>query len=251
MSWRVEHANPFALARELPEELVQTCLVRVPRDLPESCLRALLSEIHRVVRGDGTLWVASQGAPSARVNVALEAGWLLPDDDLAAGRRYRCGALGGRLTLFAKRPEFYFNPQVPLLASVVRCQGHSVAGPRRRLGVSHERRSWCVPSAGRGLSPAVIRWCIHASTAPCACAVCGAAWRRFPGATTPERRWRPGCAHDNGRGRCLLLDPLCGVADVGVLAVRLGRGFLGIEPNFDTALRAAARMSSSQSGARQ
>jgi hypothetical protein len=246
MSWRIEHAHPFALARELPDELVQTCLLRVPRGLPEPCLRALLSELHRVVRDDGTLWIASQGARAARVTPARDAGWLVPDDAPRPGRRYRCGALGGHFTLCAKRPAFHFNPHAPLLASAVRCQEHSVAGPRRRPGARLERRAWCVPQ-GRGLPPAVIRWCIRTSTSPRACAVCGAAWRRFPGATTPERRWRPGCEHGNGRGRCLVLDPLCGLADVGVEAVRLGRGFLGVEPDSFTALRAAARMTNSQS----
>lgn len=242
MSWRIEHANPFAVVQELPDELVQTCMLRVPRDLPEPCLWTLLRELHRIVRDDGTLWIASYGSPAAIANAARETGWLVPDDDPRAGRRYRCGAEGSRLTLCAKRPDFHFNPRAPLLASVVRRQQHSRAGRRPRLGIGHERRAWCVPPSDRGLPPNVIEWCIQTSTSPRACSVCGAAWKRFPGATTPERRWWSACEHGNDRGRCLVLDPLCGLADVGVVAVRLGRGFLGVEPDLDAALRAAARM---------
>jgi hypothetical protein len=252
MSWRIEHANPFALVRDLPDELFQTCLLRVPRDLPDPYLFDLVYEVHRVLRDDGTLWIgfAGLGAPAGRLHFLEAAGWLRPDRDAHAGRQYRCLQNGRSLfTLFAKQPSFHFNYRPPLLSQVSPCGERT--GPDRRerlISSSQARRAWCVSPGGPGVPSRAIEWCIHASTSPCGCGICGAAWRRFPGAKAPERRWRPGCEHGYAHGRCLVLDPFCGLGEVALAAVRLGRGFLGIERDFATALRATARVVNAEIG---
>jgi hypothetical protein len=247
MSSRIEHANPFALLAELPNELVQTCFLRVPPDLPDPCLLVLLGELHRVLRDDGTLWITFPrlAAPIERLRLVEQAGWLLPAEHRqATSNPYGCVTrCGGSVTLCAKRLAFHFNPRRPLAGTGYRFPSQSCAGRRSHRTSRPTRRPWCIPVGAEGaLTPDVIEWCIRLSTSPRACEVCGAAWRRWPGATTPDRRWRPGCWHGKGRGRCLVLDPFCGLGQVGVLAVRDGRSFLGVESDFDTARRASARL---------
>ncbi len=247
MSWRIEYANPFALLAELPNELVQTCFLRAPSDLPDACLLMLLGELHRVLRNDGTLWITFPrlAAPTERLRVVERAGWLFPTEyRQAESNPYRClTRRGGSVRLCAKQLAFHYNPQRPLARTGYRfstqlCAGRLCSGTCRPA-----RRPWCIPvGETEALTPQVIEWCIRSSTSPRACEVCGAAWKRWPGATTPERGWQPGCRHGKGLSRCLVLDPFCGLGQVGALAVRHGRSFLGVESDFDTARQAAARL---------
>lgn len=254
MSWRIEHANPFALLAELPNELVQTCFLRVPPDLPDPCLLVLLGELHRVLRNDGTLWITFPrlAAPVERLHLVEQAGWLFPAEyRQAKSNPYRCVTrCGESVRLCAKQPAFHFNAQRPLIRTGYRFSTASCAGRRPSGAWRPTRRPWCIPlGETQALTPEVIEWCIRRSTSPRACEVCGTPWRRSPGATTPERRWRPGCRHGKGRGRCLVLDPFCGLGQVGVLALRDGRSFLGVENDFDTARRAATRLARCELGA--
>jgi DNA modification methylase len=60
-----------------------------------------------------------------------------------------------------------------------------------------------------------------------------------------RERWRSTCTHKGGRGRCLVIDPFCATADTGIVAVRWGRQYLGIDPNpanVDTARRRLAKL---------
>jgi DNA methylase len=234
MSWRIEQANPFAVLCELPDGLFQTCLLRLPTDLPGPCVHLSLGEVFRVTREDGTLWLVGVEHHAA----AEEAGWCRPRSSPAHRRLHPHG--GSRcpsVTLFAKHPKFHFNPR-PLPLGYARSR-HSRLHPR-----SHDhRRAWCVPSGtGSAIPPSLIEWCIRASTSPRACEICGAAWRRNPGASSVERLWRPGCPHGNGRGKSLVLDPFCGTGEIGVLAVLAGRSFLGIECKPRSASVAARRL---------
>jgi hypothetical protein len=248
MSWRIEHANPFALLAELPNELAQTCFVRAPRDLPEPCLLRILADVHRVLRDDGTLWLSLQGRghSSQLAELIGVLGWRIVDTKSipnAPGVLIRAG-----VRLLSKQPAFHFNLRRQL-ARNRHCFTQSCAGRRRSGACPPTRRPWCIPAGSTDrLTPEVIEWCIRTSTSPRACEVCGAAWRRWPGATTSEPRWLPACRHGKGRGRCIVLDPFCGLGQVGVLAVRDGRSFLGVESDFDTALRAGARLARCELG---
>jgi len=235
MSSRIEHANPFALVQELPDGWAQTCFVRAPRDLPAPCLLAILDDLHRVVRDDGTLWLALPGrGPSKQlVELIRVLGWRVAD-----GARW-----WGALTLLTKQPEFYLDPRPRPSLSIggdrpTRCPAPHRGGARE---ARRRRRAWCAPANGV-IEDEVAQSCILAGTSPYACGVCGAAWKRRQAAKGAPVRWTPACRHTNDRGRCLVLEPFCGVASIGVAAVGLGRGYLGIERDGELAARADRRL---------
>jgi DNA modification methylase len=122
--------------------------------------------------------------------------------------------------------------------------------------------------------------CILAATAPTACSVCGAPWRRIveskrliAGESAPSGRqsageglrtgragspswvhagkvlnhretvgWEPSCRHDDPGSRCVVLDPFAGMATTGIVAERLGRDFIGVELSPTYAQMARARL---------
>lgn len=238
MSFRIEQTDPLTLLSELPDGWAQACVTTPRRDMPVAHLIAVLDEVHRVLRSDGTLWLAlTRGGNSHEFALALKkTGWLKP-----------ATAIPRELLLLTKQPEFSFHPPYPPPGR------HGTQSPLcPRYPVSQRpgqrcqrcpvpRRGWCVPSPGAaGIPPReVIEWCILASTVPCACAVCGAPFK------APARcgeRWRSTCTHRNGRGRCLVIDPFCGTGDTGMVAIRRGRQYLGIDPNAASVATARARL---------
>jgi hypothetical protein len=221
MSFRIEHADPLALLGELPDSWAQTCFTNPPRDLPVPYLLAVLDEVYRVLRPDGTLWLAlTRGGNTQEIWRAVQdTPWLRPLPATTTPRR---------MLLLAKQPEFLFKPKRPAPSIVTQ---PTVQQPGRGCHACRvPRRAWCVPSPAAAGVPAreVIDWCLSASTVPCACEVCGAPCR--PLALCGER-WRSACAHKGGRGRCLVIDPFCATAEVGIVAVRRGRHYLGINPD--------------------
>jgi len=120
--------------------------------------------------------------------------------------------------------------------------------------------------------PALVEPCILSGTSPRACEICGAPWKRLTeksrsfesgsgrsgrdptgkngpglqggGETRDIRRgpclqvettgWQPTCSCDNeGKGRCLVLDPFAGSGTTGEVALKHGRDYLLIELNRD------------------
>jgi hypothetical protein len=252
MSWRIEHADALTLLRELPDNWAQTCVTSPPRDLPVHYLLAMLSEVHRVLRDDGTLWLALPGrGNSPRLARSIEEeGWLRPEYPRAVLAAHRAARSCGAVLLFTKQPRFLFNQRRAIPASYSHDAGRCALHPRsprpnRACGRPHSRRrAWCVRSgAAAGVRPeAVIEWCILSSTLPRACRVCGTPWQRVPATARREASWRAACEHGNGRGRCLVLDPFCRSGAAGVIAQRLGRDFLGVEHNAATARLARRRL---------
>jgi hypothetical protein len=245
MSWRIEHANPLTLLQELPGRLAQTCLLTPPRDLPASVLLDVLGEVHRVLRADGSLWVALPGRGAQRQllqSINLE-GWQ-PHQHNSSLAEQRAPHARGRVLLFSKQPSFLFHPPRVPAAAGARDAGRCWRPGSSRLGLGgcwrSSRRAWCLPTAGV-LPCELVEWCIVASTTPRACGVCGAAWQRRPGASSGER-WRAVCAHSNGRGRCLILDPFCHTGRTGLIAQRLGRSYLGVTRDAACAARARRRL---------
>lgn len=234
MSWRIETANPLALMRDLPAGWAQTCIAQPPSDLPAPSLLAILDAVHRVLRKDGTLWIAlAQGAGQLAQSIEA-AGWLHPTQD---------GRLG-ELVLFTKRSEFYLNYQ-PERRHLRPRAGHPECGGTRRVArrPGTARRAWCVPAQGdtQQLNAKTIRDCLLASTSPCACGFCGAPSKKHAGLYKASH-WRPGCGHRDSTSSCLVLDPFCGSGTAGEVAIALGCHYLGIEPNERTAARARARL---------
>jgi len=240
MSHRIEQADPLTLLRELPEEWAQTCVTSPPPDTPLLYLLAVLEEVHRVLRSDGTLWVGLANNPDAH-----ELMWMLRDTDWL--RPLPSDVTPRHVLLLTKQPDFLFHPQRRLSGTGSRrdraCSGSGIGLPRAH-GCSRPRRAWCVPSPRLDGSPSrrVLEWCVLASTGPGACEVCGAPSRQM----ASRREWRSTCPHRNGRGRCLVIDPFCGTGDTGIVAIGQGRHYLGIDhgpETVETARRRIARMS--------
>jgi hypothetical protein len=240
MNFRIEQTDPLALLRELPERWAQTCVTSPRRDAPVPYLLAVLDEVHRVLRADGTVWLAlTRGGNTHELKRALrDTRWMQP---------LPASAIPRGVLLLTKQPVFLYKPQRPI-ERVVSLQ--SAACPRypvaQRPGhgcprCPMPRRAWCVPSPGAGGIPAreLIEWCVLASTVPCACEVCGAPFRQ---SVRCRERWRTTCAHKAGRGRCLVIDPFCATGETGVIAVRRGRQYLGIDPNQASAQIAHRRL---------
>ena len=129
--------------------------------------------------------------------------------------------------------------------------------------------------------PKLIEPCILAGSSPRACEICGAPWERVverqagvskecpktqaahearggtgkPVGTVGKSGsgridgysittgWQPTCACQNsGKARCIVLDPFMGSGTVGLVAVKLGRSYLGIELNPEYAEMARKRI---------
>jgi hypothetical protein len=244
MSWRIEHSDALTLLRELPSGWAQSCVTSPPRDVPPRELLAVLEEIRRVLRADGTLWLAlTRGGSSPSVLAWLqETAWLGP----AQERTISGYQVPRSVVLFTKQPAYLFTPR-PALApgSTWRTQGRLGRACGRCL---LPRRASCVPAPGSGglLARELIEWCILTSTVPRACGVCGIPWRRVPYPASGQERWRTGCVHINGRSRSLVIDPFCGSGNTGLAAQRRGRDFLGIEQSRATATLARRRLKSAQ-----
>jgi hypothetical protein len=255
MSWRIETANPLALVRELSDGWAQTCFIRPPRDLSTPCLLAILDDVHRVLRDDGTLWVVLPGRGNAPglIRAIEETGWLRANAKITLSNQAR--GEHRAVALFSKQPVFHFNPRQPLRQSVTSNHEQACSNSRpSRRGISVPvRRAWCVPThAGHTMSPRLIEWCILASTSPQACDICGTPWKRLPSVPGRTERWHQACSHSNGRGRCLVFDPFVGTgATVGIAAVQLGRQYLGVEQNAEVAARARRRLSGTDGEAKR
>jgi DNA modification methylase len=81
--------------------------------------------------------------------------------------------------------------------------------------------------------PRLVEPCILAGTAPTACGACGAPYERVPAAAGALDSNGQTCGHDDPEGQCVVLDPFAGAGTTGLVALRLGRSFVGIELNED------------------
>ena len=75
MSWRIEEADALVLLRELPDRWAQTCVARPPRGGDPERTLAILDEVRRVLRDDGTLWVLLQREQLLLAAELREEGW--------------------------------------------------------------------------------------------------------------------------------------------------------------------------------
>jgi hypothetical protein len=294
MSWRIEHAYPLQLLSQLPGGWAQTCITTPPaiqlRDdrVCESSLGyllAVLGQVHRVLRPDGTLWLNLRSSDRARtpasilppragdvgrpsdpapagahaggtVALALQADGWTQLHPACAGRARLVGWGRGELLVFAKEPRFFYNPRArPRAAAWLRFPGAaSTFSDRRGERAQHQsrpsppgmRRGWCA------VSDHVPAWEAERAIQRCILAsstpaACGICGA--PWARSSRRggleRWRAGCRHVDEGARSLVIDPYAGHADIGLAARRLGRSYLGIEADQASATVARRRLAAS------
>jgi hypothetical protein len=241
MSWRIEEADALTLLRELPSGWAQTCVTRPPRQVPFLELIAVLEQVRRVLRADGTLWLALPRSGTSRRILD----WLEEETAWRRTERPRMPA-ASNVTLFTKQARYLHHHR---LLPAVSTERRRCARSRLGLaGARAPRRAFCVPASSqdRLFSRGLIDWCVLTSTAMQACAVCGTPWRRAPASSDRGERWLRACDHLNGRGRSLVIDPWCGSGSTGVVAQLRGRDFLGIEQSPMLAALARRRLSLTQ-----
>ena len=212
MSSRIETTNsPAGLLRELPTGWAQTIVTSPSRGDLARAPAALFTELHRVLREDGTLWLlcADKYLPDA----LTQRGWMTRRVDWATPLRVD-PAGRARLHLFVKQPRYHYNTRAAELFLAPRTQAAFACATGRRHGCA-----WS-PEHRREL----IRLCILAGSSRTACRVCGAPYPR-----TARGGRRASCRHDRPDGCCLVLDPFYHHgAGAREIAERCGRMFLGI-----------------------
>ncbi len=211
MSSRIETTrSPTGLLGELPAGWAQTILASPSRRDLDRSPAALFTELHRVLRDDGTFWLlcAEEHLPGA----LAEQGWMPRRVHWATPLRVD-PAGRARLHLFVKQPGYHYNARAAELFLAPRTRAALVCatGRRRSCAWSPEHRR------------ELIRLCVLAGSSMTACRVCGAPYARA------ARGRRATCAHHHPGGRCLVLDPFyhpgSGTREI---AERYGRVFLGI-----------------------
>jgi hypothetical protein len=199
VSQRIENTTPLTLLTQLPAGWAQTCIVEPPR-ASHGCTIAVLEQVRRVLRSDGTLWVFLPHG-LALIGELAASGWVLQ-------RKPSWGTIPcereseTRLFLLTKTSRPFYDRAI-----------RPAADPP---GSPSERREW------------LIRRCLLAGSSPIACGACGAPYRRARGREHPGSRY-PTCSHHNPAGRCLVLDPYWQkTSPTGQLAAGGARSFLAI-----------------------
>lgn len=171
-----------------------------------------------------------------------------------------------------------FGPTEALIAA----EAHRGTKEYGSSGKRNRRSVWTIatqpfPGSHFAVMPeALVEPCILAGTSPQACEKCGAPWERvverepvpvrpnFDGkrgtlpksagrggderdragnVATTTTGWRSSCSCENtGSADCLVLDPFAGSGTVGVVALRHGRRFLGLELNAEYVTMARRRI---------
>lgn len=217
MSTRIEAtSSPAGLLCELPTGLVQAIVTSPSRADLERSPAVLFTQLHRVLRDDGTLWLlcADKHLPDA----LTQRGWMARRVDWATPLRVD-PAGRARLHLFVKQPRYHYNTHTAqlFLAPRTRAAFQCAIGRRHSYAWTPERRLQ------------LMRLCVIAATARVACGACGTPYRRR---VSGERR--AACAHHNPCGRCLVLDPFYDPAHSTLdVARQTGRSFLGIVDTTD------------------
>ena len=229
MSWRIEQADALTVLRELPDRLAQTCIARPPREGAPGRTLAILTEVQRVLRDDGTLWLlASPAEQQLLVDLQAQGFKLQVTPEWATQLAARGRPVAG-LFLFSKQARYLYDAdtigprQRPLASSCHLGCGRSRYLQRCAVAFAHER------------DLRLLRSCVLAASSPLACGQCGAPYRRRrPNERTPGIR-RPTCQHNHPGGNCLVLDPFyTPTLPSAEAALRTGRNFLGIEDTANT-----------------
>jgi hypothetical protein len=204
MSWRIEHADTLTVLAELPSRWAHTCIALPPRGTSRERALAVLTQVHRVLREDGTLWLLHTNPELC--DELRGAGWV------------------------EQPPPGWARPLAGLRSLTRLTKDTPLADPcslvRRPQCASWRRPSWPTPRAAdrAGVLGGLTGQCVLASTTRIACGSCGAPYHQ--GAAGKPL---VSCAHHNPTGRCLVLDPFYHPANGTLDAARgHGRSFLGI-----------------------
>jgi hypothetical protein len=226
MSWRIEEADSLGLMRELPDAWAQTCLTRPPSTQAPTVTLAVLSEVHRVLREDGTLWLLLHPG-EALLDALGEQGWIRQRPPVWATPLMLGCNTPLRLSLLTKDARYFYEDRTP--------GGHT--RPQRPSSLNTGRQARRAEGCNYGPEQLrrLVKRCVTAGSSLVACGACGAPYRRTrPGERTPGIR-RPTCPHNNPGGRCLVLDPFY---HPGALTAEVahcnGRSFLGITNHTET-----------------
>jgi hypothetical protein len=225
MSWRIEHADALSMLRELPGDWAQTCVTSPPRTGAFEDTLAVLAEVHRVLRDDGTLWLFQKPSQTHQAELAGAGFRVQPVPRWVSPLATHTGV---RLLLLSKQSRFFYD-------------GLTLdRGRPPRLPCTTPPR---IPRRGemrceRELSLKLARRCVLAGSSPVACGICGAPYRRGRrGESNPGAR-RATCCHIDRTGCCLVLDPFCRPGTpTAEVAYGYGRSFLGITDTAPVAQR--------------
>jgi hypothetical protein len=224
MSWRIEQADAVTLLRELPDRWAQTCVTGPPRAGDSDRTLAILAEVRRVLRDDGTLWVLL--APD-QLPLAAELrgeGWTQRSSPTWAACFTGERAPAVRPFLFTKERRYFYDART--IGARARPAGPLCVSASRQV----RRAQVCLPAREHERRLLLVKRCILAGSSLLACGECGAPYRRTrPGESAPGIR-RPTCPHNNPGGCCLVLDPFYNPADIPTAEAALcaGRSFLGV-----------------------
>jgi hypothetical protein len=231
MTWRIEQADALALLRELPDKWAQTCVTRPPRGGDPERTLAILAEIRRVLRDDGTLWVLLQRDQLFLATELREEGWTQrPAPQWAEHATRDTHGTATRLFLFTTQPGYFFN------ADTIATRDRSSSALCVNTSRQARRAQTCIPAREHERGLQLIRRCILAGSSLLACGTCGAPYRRARPDENALGIRRPTCAHNNPGGCCLVLDPFYDRAGIPTAEAALctGRSFLGITEPSDT-----------------
>jgi len=226
MSWRIEETDALALMRELPDAWAQTCLTRLPSTQAPEVTLAVLSEVYRVLREDGTLWLLLHPG-EALLDALRKQGWIRQRPPRwATPLILGCNTPRGP-SLLTKDARYFYENNTP--------GGQTQPQRLACLNTGRQMRR----AQGCDYKPERLRWLVKryvlASSSYLACGACGAPYQRtLSGERAPGMR-RPTCSHNNPGGRCLVLDPFYHPATGAAEAAHCnGRSFLGIISHTET-----------------
>lgn len=154
------------------------------------------------------------------------------------------------LFLLTKSARYFYDADAirenHLTADDSRNGDHYEASRERNVGGRNKRSVWTVatrPFPGAHFAtfpPKLIEPCVLAGSSPQACGECGAPRWRQQGPSAGD--WEPSCDHGDDSGASVVLDPFSGAGTTGLVALRNGRDYIGLELNPTYAAMSSRRL---------